>query len=174
MSRIRIPLAQPQPLRLPLFYRVKRQSQNRFYAEFVPKAPINFKKPVTRIFDETSKPRPYMRTERDLPPVKVSTLITSLPVHSLRYDIWQKRWPMLIAMSTFTIASWAAFYAFHINKEKLSTSVVRQLLYTISHDKELAAVLGDNVNIQPRWWVNGRGWVNGAVSPLFETALESN
>lgn len=52
----------------------KHQPRSRQYAEFVPKAPMNFKKPVTQTFEETSKPRPYMRPERDLPPATVSTL----------------------------------------------------------------------------------------------------
>jgi cytochrome c oxidase assembly factor 1 len=76
----------------------------------------------------------------------------------------QKRWPLITAFVALGIVGWAAFLLVATNQEKLSSSVVRQVLRTVKDNKEIKEMLGDAIRPQPEWWLNGDPWVQGAVS----------
>ena len=62
------------------------------------------------------------------------------------------------------LAGWAAFLFVATNQEKLSSSVVRQIIRTAKDNKELREMLGKAIRPQPEWWLNGNPWIEGPVS----------
>ena len=50
------------------------------------------------------------------------------------------------------------------NKERLSSSVVRQIMRTVKDNGELNEILGESIRPQPEWWLNGNPWIEGSVS----------
>ncbi|KAH9952063.1 cytochrome oxidase complex assembly protein 1-domain-containing protein, partial [Amylocystis lapponica] len=101
--------------------------------------------PAPETFALPSKPRQYYtRPQRDLPQTK-------------------SKWPLAIVLGTLGIGSWAAFIAYAANQEKLSSSVVRQLMETIRTSSELRPVLGEAIRFEPVWWLNGDPWISGAI-----------
>jgi len=62
------------------------------------------------------------------------------------------------------LMGWAAFLLVVTNQEKLSSSVVRQIMRTVKDNKELKEMLGEAIRPQPEWWLNGDPWIEGAVS----------
>lgn len=53
--------------------------------------------------------------------------------------------------------------AYVTNKEKISSSVVRQIMRSVRDDEQLKDVLGDVIRPQPEWWLNGDPMINGRV-----------
>jgi Cytochrome oxidase complex assembly protein 1 len=78
--------------------------------------------------------------------------------------ILQKRWPLITAFVGVGLAGWAAFLLVATNQEKLSSSVVRQIIRTAKDNKELREMLGKAIRPQPEWWLNGNPWIEGSVS----------
>jgi hypothetical protein len=56
--------------------------------------------------------------------------------------------------------------AYVTNKEKISSSVVRQIMRSVRDDLQLKEVLGEVIRPQPEWWLNGDPLINGRVRPL--------
>lgn len=54
-----------------------------------------------------------------------------------------------------------------MNQERLSSSVVRQILQTAREDKALQVVLGDAIRFEPTWYLNGDPWISGSVRVSF-------
>lgn len=52
---------------------------------------------------------------------------------------------------------------FVTNQEKLSSSVMQQLMNTLRENPELRAALGEAIRPEPVWWMNGDPWISGAV-----------
>lgn len=61
------------------------------------------------------------------------------------------------------VGGWGAFMAYVTNKEKISSSVVRQIMRSVRDDEQLKHVLGDVIRPQPEWWLNGDPMINGRV-----------
>jgi cytochrome c oxidase assembly factor 1 len=76
----------------------------------------------------------------------------------------QKRWPLIAAFVAVGLVGWAAFLLVVTNQEKLSSSVVRQIMRTVKDSKELREMLGEAIRPQPAWWLNGDPWIEGSVS----------
>lgn len=76
----------------------------------------------------------------------------------------QKRWPLIVAFAAAGVVGWAAFLLVVTNQEKLSSSVVRQIMRTVKQNQELKEMLGEAIRPQPEWWLNGDPWIEGAVS----------
>ncbi|KAF7799586.1 hypothetical protein EIP86_010823 [Pleurotus ostreatoroseus] len=109
------------------------------------------KQPEPETFSAPSRPRAYYaRPERDLPPL-------------------QRKWPYLLALAFFGTSAWGAFYFYAANQERLSSSVMRQVMSTIRDSPELNAALGDALRPEPVWWLNGDPVVNGAIHLLQGT-----
>jgi cytochrome c oxidase assembly factor 1 len=65
------------------------------------------------------------------------------------------------------VAGWATFLLVVTNQERLSSSVVRQIMRTVKDNEELKEVLGEAIRPQPEWWLNGDPWIEGAVSKII-------
>jgi cytochrome c oxidase assembly factor 1 len=61
------------------------------------------------------------------------------------------------------LVGWAAFLVVVANQEKLSSSVVRQIMRTVKDSEELKEMLGESIRPQPEWWLNGDPWIDGSV-----------
>ncbi|KAF5387025.1 hypothetical protein D9615_002060 [Tricholomella constricta] len=123
---------------------------SRNYATELPRPPPPRSEPVVETFSSTSRPRPYYAKHpptRELPRIK-------------------KRWPVLVGAVVFGIAGWAAFMAYVTNQEKISSSVVRQIMRSVREDSQLREVLGVAIRPQPEWWLNGDPMINGRISQL--------
>jgi len=51
-----------------------------------------------------------------------------------------------------------------MNQERLSSSIVRQILQTAREDKALHAALGDAIRFEPTWYLNGDPWISGSIN----------
>ncbi|CCL99988.1 uncharacterized protein FIBRA_02013 [Fibroporia radiculosa] len=100
--------------------------------------------PPTETFSSPSKPRPYQRPQRDLPPL-------------------QRKWPIVLVFGSVGVGAWVAFLTWSHNQERLSSSVVRQIMETVRESPELSEVLGEAIRPEPVWWLNGDPWINGAI-----------
>ncbi|KAN0076774.1 Cytochrome oxidase complex assembly protein 1 domain containing protein [Tylopilus felleus] len=104
--------------------------------------------PHTVTFSGPSKPKLYYtRPARrdDLPQIK-------------------KRWPFILAFAALGVSGWAAFLLVAMNQERLSSSVVRQILQTAREDKALQVALGDAIRFEPTWYLNGDPWISGSIN----------
>ncbi|EPS96839.1 hypothetical protein FOMPIDRAFT_45528 [Fomitopsis schrenkii] len=110
-----------------------------------PKAPPPKDLPPPESFSGTARPRPYhRRQERDLPPL-------------------ERRWPILLAFATVGISAWGLFLAWSENQERLSSSVMRQVMDIVRDSPELKEVLGEAIRPEPVWWLNGDPWITGSI-----------
>jgi len=126
-------------------------SRRAFATEQLPRPPpSSSNEPAVETFESTSKPKPYYGR----PPPR-----TDLPLQ-------KRRWPLVTAFIAAGIAGWAVFLLVVANQEKLSSSVVRQIMRTIKENKELKEVLGDAIRPQPEWWLNGDPWIEGAINMM--------
>jgi cytochrome c oxidase assembly factor 1 len=82
-------------------------------------------------------------------------------------DVPQKRWPLILAVSCLGLTGWAAFLLVATNQEKLSSSIVRQILRTARDNVELKELLGGAIRPEPAWILNGDPWINGKVGLRF-------
>ncbi|KIP08761.1 hypothetical protein PHLGIDRAFT_68830 [Phlebiopsis gigantea 11061_1 CR5-6] len=104
--------------------------------------------PHIETFSAPSKPREYYtRPQRDLPPL-------------------QRKWPLLLAASIIGVSTWAAFYLYAANQERLSSAVVRQVMTNVGANAALQEVLGDAIRFEPVWWLNGDPYIKGGVHLL--------
>ncbi|KAI0093991.1 DUF1783-domain-containing protein [Irpex rosettiformis] len=101
--------------------------------------------PEAETFSQPSRPREYYaRPQRDLPPV-------------------QRSWPIILAASLLGVSAWGAFYFYAANQERLSSSVMRQIMGIVRHNAAIEEALGDSIRFEPVWWLNGDPWINGGV-----------
>ncbi|KAI8989799.1 cytochrome oxidase complex assembly protein 1-domain-containing protein [Trametes punicea] len=103
--------------------------------------------PQVETFDKTARPGLYYprpQRERDLPPL-------------------QSKWPAILALGVLGVSAWAVFMAFVANQEKLSSSVMQQIMTTLRESPELREVLGEAIRPEPVWWMNGDPWISGAI-----------
>ncbi|KAL4244801.1 hypothetical protein ABKN59_001464 [Abortiporus biennis] len=122
----------------------------RTYASFtdLPRPPP-YKQPEPEIFSAPSRPREYYARPkpRDLPPL-------------------QRKWPLLLFTSLIGVSIWGGFYLYAANQERLSSSVVKQIMATVKESEELKAVLGEGIRFEPAWYLNGDPWINGSNHTL--------
>ncbi|EIN07027.1 DUF1783-domain-containing protein [Punctularia strigosozonata HHB-11173 SS5] len=122
---------------------------SRTYATELPRPPPS-DLPPAQTFSQPSKPRAYYdrpALKRDLPP-------------------FERKWPTVLALGVAGVTGWIVFYIFAANQEKLSSSVVRQILDNIRDSPELKEVLGDAIRPEPAWYLNGHPWIAGSVSNM--------
>lgn len=58
------------------------------------------------------------------------------------------------------------WYSFWLTIERLSSSVVRQVLFQLRNTSDVADVLGEHVRFAPNWWGFGEPWISGGVSTM--------
>ena len=61
------------------------------------------------------------------------------------------------------MSAWALFMVFVTNQEKLSSSIMQQVMNTVRENPELREVLGEAIRPEPVWWMNGDPRIDGAV-----------
>ena len=76
----------------------------------------------------------------------------------------QSKWPALLALGALGVSAWGVFMLFVTNQEKLSSSIMQQVMTAVRESASLRAVLGEAVRPEPVWWLNGDPWIDGAVS----------
>lgn len=87
----------------------------------------------------------------------------------------QSKWPVILALGALGVSAWAVFMVFVGNQERLSSSVMQQIMTTIRENVELRDVIGEAVRPEPVWWMNGDPWVDGAVRTRYSVhALYNN
>ncbi|KAF9460861.1 cytochrome oxidase complex assembly protein 1-domain-containing protein [Collybia nuda] len=122
----------------------------RYQTTEIPKSPPPIPQPPVETFSSTSRPRPYQAKHpqtRELPLIK-------------------KKWPILLTAVLVGVAGWGAFMAYVTNKEKISSSVVRQIMRSVRDDEQLKEALGEVIRPQPEWWLNGDPMIYGRISQL--------
>ncbi|GLB35624.1 putative cytochrome oxidase complex assembly protein 1 [Lyophyllum shimeji] len=127
-----------------------RQLRPRTYATELPRPPPPQEKPEVETFSDTSRPQPYYAKHpptRELPPIK-------------------KTWPVIVGAIFGGLAGWVAFMAYVTNQEKISSSVVRQIMRAVREDPVVQEVLGSAIRPQPEWWLNGDPLIRGKISQL--------
>ncbi|KAF7440330.1 hypothetical protein PC9H_000674 [Pleurotus ostreatus] len=102
--------------------------------------------PSVETFSSPARLRPY-RQPRDLP----------LP---------KKKWPVILAAVTGGVLAWSAFLTYITNQEKISSSVVRQIMRSVKESVELRDHLGEAIRPQPEWWLNGDPRIKGNINQL--------
>ncbi|OBZ65678.1 hypothetical protein A0H81_14316 [Grifola frondosa] len=101
--------------------------------------------PEVETFSQTARPGIYYpRPQRELPPLK-------------------NKWPLVLAFGAIGVSLWAGFMAYVANEEKLSSSVMQQIMSTVREDPQLREVLGEAIRPEPVWWMNGNPRVDGAI-----------
>ncbi|EPQ57790.1 DUF1783-domain-containing protein [Gloeophyllum trabeum ATCC 11539] len=124
---------------------IRRGLPRRGYATDVPK------QPQAERFSEPSRPAQYYARpnapQRDLPSIK-------------------SRWPLVLVASALGVTAWAAFYLYATNQEKLSSSVMKQIMNMVKDDPELREVLGEAIRPEPKWYLNGDPWIEGVINVL--------
>ncbi|RDX56371.1 DUF1783-domain-containing protein [Polyporus arcularius HHB13444] len=102
--------------------------------------------PEAETFDKTARPGLYYSrpSPKDLPPL-------------------QNKWPAILALGVLGVSAWGLFMVFVKNQEKLSSSIMQQLMTTVRESPELREVLGEAIRPEPEWWMNGDPWINGAI-----------
>jgi cytochrome c oxidase assembly factor 1 len=69
----------------------------------------------------------------------------------------------MLAFAAAGVTGWAAFLLFATNQEKLSSSVVRQIMQTVRESPDLQGLLGNAIHPEPAWYLNGDPRINGKV-----------
>jgi len=64
------------------------------------------------------------------------------------------------------LSAWTAFLLYTTNQERLSSSVVRQFVLKLkrTQNPELIEALGENITLQPTWWLFNEPHVNGQIN----------
>lgn len=147
--------------------------RHRTFATELPRPPPPTHEPQVETFSASAKPRPYYARpppRRDLPLIKVTYFYIchgTVSNHILTLPAAQKRWPMVLALSGLGLGCWAVFLLFMTNQEKISSSVVRQVMRAVRSDAQLQELLGEAIRPQPEWWLNGDPIIHGSVSLLY-------
>ncbi|KIK70076.1 hypothetical protein GYMLUDRAFT_151629 [Collybiopsis luxurians FD-317 M1] len=109
--------------------------------------------PNVTMYSGTSRPRPYHLKH---PPPAMKRDLPRL----------QSNWPTIFAFSIIGAAGWAAFLTYVTNQEKISSSVVKQIMRELREDPQLREALGDAIRMQGEWWLNGDPRIIGSISTM--------
>lgn len=89
--------------------------------------------------------RPFARHRPDLPQPK------------------SYRLPMTLLV-LFSAITWSAFTAHATNRERLSSSVLKNIVDKIRDSPEVCQAMGDDVHLRRESWLAGDPWIRGSVS----------
>ena len=89
------------------------------------------------------------------------------PLTTSPFPYPQSKWPALLALGALGVGAWGVFMVFVTNQERLSSSIMQQVMAAVRDSPELRAVIGEAIRPEPVWWLNGDPWIDGAVSVAF-------
>lgn len=72
-----------------------------------------------------------------------------------------------IGIILFSIGSWSAFTIHATNRERLSSSVLKNVMEKVKDDKRVQRQLGDGIALKREVLLAGDPWINGSVSLHF-------
>lgn len=55
--------------------------------------------------------------------------------------------------------------------ERVSSSVMRQLYSDLRKMEPVTEVLGEEIRLEPKWWLGGEPWIEGMVSAFTRPDL---
>lgn len=73
----------------------------------------------------------------------------------------------LAAFTALGLTGWGVFLSYAANQERVSSSVVRQILLNLRHSDLAREALGESIRPEPTWYLNGDPWVSGSVCRLI-------
>lgn len=76
----------------------------------------------------------------------------------------KSRWGLYALATALGLGAWGAFLLHATNAERLSSSVLRQVTYSLRNSDDVRRVLGDRVHYAPNWWGFGEPWISGTVN----------
>ncbi|KAI4294635.1 cytochrome oxidase complex assembly protein 1-domain-containing protein [Schizophyllum commune] len=122
----------------------------RNFATELPRPPPR-EQPEPELYQHTSRPRPYVKI-----PAAPRRPLPSIP----------RRWPAVLAFAAVGVVGWAVFFTYVTNQEKVTSSVVQQMLRSMKSSEELHEYMGDAIRPVPEWWLNGDPWIHGRVNQI--------
>jgi cytochrome c oxidase assembly factor 1 len=82
----------------------------------------------------------------------------------------QSKTPLFIGFGVLGLSAWGAFLLYAMNQERLSSSVVQQLISRLKIDPRVGSILGQSIRFEPQWWALGDPYISGAVRELPSAA----
>lgn len=129
---------------------IYRTPCRRTYATELPRPPPSVH-PEPETYAHTSRPRTYVKV-----PSAPRRPLPSIP----------RRWPAVLAFAAVGVCGWAVFFTYVTNQEKVTSSVVQQMLRSMKSSEHLHDYLGDAIRPVPEWWLNGDPWIHGRVNQI--------
>lgn len=73
-----------------------------------------------------------------------------------------------VGVGAVVVSVWGAFLLYTTNMERLSSSVVQQILAAVQSPKNtrIIEVLGEKIRPEPAWYMLGEPWIAGAINLL--------
>ncbi|KAJ4468724.1 cytochrome oxidase complex assembly protein 1-domain-containing protein [Lentinula aciculospora] len=138
------------PRRSPFVTTTLPGQYSRYLSTATRSGPAAAEAPNVTTYSGTSRPRPYHLKH---------------PPPALKRDLprLQRSWPTIVAFAVVGVAGWTVFLTYVTNQEKISSSVVKQIMRELREDEALRAVLGDAIRMQGEWWLNGDPRIIGSV-----------
>jgi len=73
---------------------------------------------------------------------------------------------LFIGLGALGLSAWGAFLLYAMNQERLSSSVVQQIISRLKLEPRLLPALGQSIRFEPQWWAFGDPYISGAVNLL--------
>ncbi|KAJ7027154.1 cytochrome oxidase assembly protein 1, partial [Mycena alexandri] len=70
-------------------------------------------------------------------------------------------WPIAGALTILGAGCWAGLFGYVVNETKATSSVVKQILREASTEENTRDILGDDVQAEQMWWLNGHPLIHG-------------
>lgn len=105
-------------------------------------------------FDSPSKPQAYYTR-----PQRKADTVLELPRV-------QSRYVLIAVLTVLGLSAWGGFVLYATNMERVSSSIMRQLYSELRKMEPVAAVLGEGIQLEPKWWLGGEPWIEGMINTL--------
>ncbi|KAK0439056.1 cytochrome oxidase complex assembly protein 1-domain-containing protein, partial [Desarmillaria tabescens] len=107
--------------------------------------------PRVTTFSDTARPRRYILRERESPEIERGVPLV------------KKRWSIAIACTIAGVSAWTLFWTYITNKEKISSSIVQELIHLLRNDHWVKIIFGDGIVAETKWWLNEHPRICGSV-----------
>ncbi|KIY51527.1 hypothetical protein FISHEDRAFT_10288, partial [Fistulina hepatica ATCC 64428] len=75
-------------------------------------------------------------------------------------------WPTFLVVGFVGVIGWIVFFEYVTNNEKVTSSVLQQIMRAVREDETLANALGEALRPEPAWYLNGAPKINGRINHL--------